>query len=127
MFMPEIGWRKRMRGKRRCFPPLWSVDEGRSTIGDDNNHNVPLARDGSRASEQRRRMLRDNMSRRGASYGRSRPSVENSGCVARATGGRGVGGDVSSTGRGVYVPFCAGLPNLQISTTFRSVSFALPS
>ena len=44
-----------------------------------------------------------------------------------ASGGRGVGGDVSSTGRGVYVPFCAGLPNLQISTTFRSVSFALPS
>ena len=42
-----------MRGKRRCFPPLWSVDEGRSTIGDDNNHNVPLARYGSRASEQR--------------------------------------------------------------------------
>ena len=48
------------------------------------------------------------MSRRvGASYGRARLSVENSGCVARAAGGRGVGGDVSGAGRGVYVPFTA--------------------
>ena len=49
-----------------------------------------------------------------------------SGYVARAAGGCGVGGATSRTGRGVYVPFTAGLPNLQISTTFRSVSFALP-
>ena len=116
-----------MRGKRRCFPPLWSVDEGRSTIGDDNNHNVPLARYGSRASELRSACCATMSRRVGASYSRSRPSVENSGCVARAAGGRGVGGDASTTGRGVYVPFTAGVPNLQISTTFRSVSFALPS
>jgi len=45
----------------------------------------------SRASASRRRVLRDNEVR-GAGYGRPLPSVENNGCVARAPGGRAVGG-----------------------------------